>query len=73
MEEIFIPRKEEEQILADTLNKPWSEFVAVYGRRRVGKTYLINYVFRKEMCFSATGSASNTSNKSNMDSALAPS
>lgn len=32
-----------------------AEFVAVYGRRRVGKTFLINKVFKDAMAFSMTG------------------
>lgn len=31
------------------------EFIAVYGRRRVGKTYLINQLFNGRMAFSMTG------------------
>lgn len=32
-----------------------SEFVAVYGRRRVGKTYLINKIFKGKFLFEVTG------------------
>ena len=32
-----------------------SEFVAVYGRRRVGKTYLIKQYFKNRMDFYVTG------------------
>ena len=32
-----------------------AEFVAIYGRRRVGKTYLVNQVFSQRLCFSMTG------------------
>lgn len=34
-----------------------SEFIALYGRRRVGKTYLIRQVFREQMSFHMTGLA----------------
>ena len=34
-------------------NRP--EFVAVYGRRRVGKTYLIKELFKDKMAFYHTG------------------
>jgi AAA+ ATPase superfamily predicted ATPase len=34
-----------------------AEFVAVYGRRRVGKTFLIRECFNNEFCFYATGLA----------------
>ena len=32
-----------------------AEFLAVYGRRRVGKTYLIREFFKKDMCFQMSG------------------
>ncbi|MFK7984279.1 MAG: ATP-binding protein, partial [Saprospiraceae bacterium] len=32
-----------------------SEFVALYGRRRVGKTFLVETVYKKEIVFSITG------------------
>ena len=32
-----------------------SEFVAIYGRRRVGKSYLIDQVYGKKMSFSTVG------------------
>lgn len=34
-----------------------SEFVAIFGRRRVGKTYLIRYAFEDRFTFSLTGIA----------------
>ena len=34
-----------------------SEFIALYGRRRVGKTYLIRQIFQQEMTFHLTGLA----------------
>ena len=37
-----------------------SEFVAVYGRRRVGKTYLINETFHDRYAFHTTGIESGT-------------
>jgi uncharacterized protein len=36
-------------------NSPKAEFVAVYGRRRVGKTFLIKEFFNYEFTFYATG------------------
>jgi uncharacterized protein len=45
---------------AKTSNKP--EFIAVYGRRRVGKTYLIKQFFQENFTFHITGMANaNTS------------
>lgn len=51
----IIGRKQEQAELNRhfTSNRP--EFVAVYGRRRVGKTFLINEVFRDSMTFHHTG------------------
>ena len=51
----LIGRETEIRILKETLTSPDSELVAMYGRRRVGKTYLIETVFEKEMVFSLTG------------------
>ncbi|MBQ6912444.1 MAG: ATP-binding protein, partial [Bacteroidales bacterium] len=32
-----------------------AEFIAIYGRRRVGKTYLVNTFFDNQFTFDATG------------------
>jgi uncharacterized protein len=53
--ENIIGREAEIRILKETLTSRESELVAMYGRRRVGKTYLIETVFEKEMVFSLTG------------------
>ena len=37
------------------VESPRSEFVALYGRRRVGKTFLINQVFKNQFAFKMTG------------------
>ena len=55
MDKNFIGRKEELQILHDIKNSDKAEFVAVYGRRRVGKTYLIQQFFENSFSFSVTG------------------
>jgi len=55
MATFFIGRKEERSILEAALNSRESEMVAVVGRRRVGKTYLIESVFQKEIIFQITG------------------
>ena len=54
----IVDRKREQKILQDVLTSVKSEFVAVYGRRRVGKTYLIKTFFRQTDCvfFHVTGS-----------------
>jgi hypothetical protein len=55
MDMSFIGRKEELQMLQDITDSGRAEFVAVYGRRRVGKTYLIQHFYRNSFSFSATG------------------
>ena len=52
---IVIGRKQEIAELNRRLNSNRAEFIAVYGRRRVGKTFLINEVFRENMVFRHTG------------------
>lgn len=55
METPFIGRKDELQLLQDVYASDKAEFIAVYGRRRVGKTYLIQHFFKNKFAFSATG------------------
>jgi len=47
---------EKEELLA-TLDEDESQFVAVYGRRRVGKTYLVRETFGDKFAFQHTGLA----------------
>ncbi len=50
----MIGRKKELKLLNEICDSKGSSFVAVYGRRRIGKTYLLNYMFkehRKECLF----------------------
>lgn len=51
----MIGRKLEREQLNRLLNSNQAEFLALYGRRRVGKTYLIREHFKKELCFELTG------------------
>ena len=51
----MIGRVEEIQELRRAYASEESEFVAVYGRRRIGKTYLINEVFNARFTFHAVG------------------
>ena len=48
-------RKDEVKILLDTIKKDNSEFLAVYGRRRIGKTYLIREVYKEQIIFECSG------------------
>src|SRR3990167_716289 len=53
-----IGRESESLILDDFLSSNKTEFIAIYGRRRVGKTYLIRQYFenKKVVFFNMTGS-----------------
>jgi hypothetical protein len=51
----IIGREREIKVLEDIYNSPKSEFVAVCGRRRVGKTFLIKEFFDDKICFSVSG------------------
>lgn len=51
----IIGRNREKDILFNCLSSRRPEFVVVYGRRRVGKTYLIKEFFNGQFSFYATG------------------
>ena len=53
----IIGRKKEIRVLENLKESNKSEFLAVYGRRRVGKTYLIRNVFENDFAFQLTGLA----------------
>ncbi len=55
MDKHFIGRKLEINQLEKIEQSGKAEFVAVYGRRRVGKTYLIQQYFEKRFAFQTTG------------------
>jgi hypothetical protein len=50
----LIGRKRERDELFDAFGSNRSEFVAVYGRRRVGKTFLVRSLFDREFAFHLT-------------------
>lgn len=52
---IIIGRAEEQKILQLKKTSTKAELIAVLGRRRVGKTYLIRNYFAKEIAFELTG------------------
>ena len=64
----FVARVEELKILNDAYSKKSSSFVAVYGRRRIGKTVLLDHFIRSKNCpsFCVTG-AYDASLKSHLD------
>ena len=51
----IIGRKEEIRELERLYNTDSSEFVAIYGRRRVGKTFLVKELFKDRVAFWHTG------------------
>jgi len=55
--EDFIGRRKQISILEKCKEDSKSHFIAVYGRRRVGKTYLIRHFFDNQFTFYATGLA----------------
>ena len=52
---MLIGRNEEQRLLLSLLESDKSEFVAVYGRRRVGKTYLVREAFNYKFAFQHAG------------------
>lgn len=51
----FIGRKNEIELIQKCIDSPKAELVAIYGRRRVGKTFLIKYFFDNKFDFYFTG------------------
>ena len=51
----MIGRPEQTKVMQDAIKSKKSDFMAITGRRRVGKTFLIRTVFEKNICFSVTG------------------
>ena len=60
---MLIGRDYEKKELLSVLNSDNSEFIAIYGRRRVGKTYLIRETFNYRFTFQHTGMANCTYKK----------
>lgn len=55
MESNIIGREQEKRLLHSYIASPRSEFVALYGRRRIGKTFLIKEMFEGKFTFRMTG------------------
>ena len=55
MEKSIVGRKNEIERLKNCIASDKSEFIAVYGRRRVGKTFLIKELFEGQFTFRMTG------------------
>lgn len=55
--EFFFGREQEKKQLQELYDSDKAEFIAIYGRRRVGKTYLVSQFFKdKGIYFEITGS-----------------
>jgi uncharacterized protein len=57
MANIIIGRQEEKDILNELLADENARLLAVYGRRRIGKTYLIKTFFKDHLVFDCSGEA----------------
>lgn len=53
--ERLVGRLQEKKSLENALASPAGELIAVYGRRRIGKTFLIRSVYEKRIAFEFTG------------------
>jgi len=51
----IIGRRHEQEILAKCVESDKAEFIAIYGRRRIGKTFLVKQFFCDTFDFFATG------------------
>ena len=52
---MLIGRNHEKQVIAECIDSQRAEFIAVYGRRRVGKTFLVKQYFNNNFAFYVTG------------------
>lgn len=57
---MLIGREQEQAKLKAAYESEYSEFVAIYGRRRVGKTFLVREYFNYKFTFSHTGVSKKT-------------
>src|SRR5688500_4949722 len=51
----LVGRQREQRILRSALESSEAELIAVYGRRRVGKTFLVREFFAEKVVFELTG------------------
>jgi len=52
---LLVGRVAEQKILQEALQSKQPEMISVIGRRRVGKTFLINTTYKKHIDFEITG------------------
>jgi uncharacterized protein len=62
----LIGRETEIEILQEALNTTQAELIALYGRRRVGKTYLIRTFYENDILIELTG-ANNATNEEQLE------
>lgn len=55
MAEKIIGRQQEQKILRSVLQSKEAELLVIYGRRRIGKTFLIRNYFERQIIFELTG------------------
>jgi DNA-binding MarR family transcriptional regulator len=69
----IVGRENEKALLQNCLDSGKPEFLAVYGRRRVGKTFLVREFFGERIVFSLSGAVNTTMKRQlrNFDEALA--
>jgi len=51
----IIGREAEKEILKEMLSSKEAELIAILGRRRVGKTFLVRNYYQKYLVFECTG------------------
>ena len=57
---MLVARDKEKALLLEAAESDESKFIAVYGRRRIGKTYLIRETFGRHFAFQHSGYANGT-------------
>ena len=55
MADIIVGRKVEQEILRQRIESKSPELIAIYGRRRIGKTFLVRQYFNDTFSFYLTG------------------
>ncbi len=55
MADLIIGRENEQRIMHQRINSSSPELIAIYGRRRVGKTFLVRQYFNDAFSFYFTG------------------
>lgn len=67
----IIGRKREIELIKNCVSSNKPEFIAIYGRRRIGKTYLVKQLLGEKFSFYMTGVYQCTKMKCSLTSARA--